>query len=95
MCIRDSDPGTGLLEAIDDQIQWAFSELYIRAEAPTGGMALMPFKKLSKIHYIDVDVKTGPDVPTGDPLVYYLTIADENGVYPVTYYPAVGPWRCV
>jgi hypothetical protein len=89
---RVYDPGTGLLEAIDDQIQWAFSELYIRAEAPTGGMALMPFKKLSKIHYIDVDVKTGPDVPTGDPLVYYLTIADENGVYPVTYYPAVGPW---
>ncbi|MBD3173600.1 MAG: hypothetical protein GF320_00350 [Armatimonadia bacterium] len=86
------DTGGGLLDAIDDQIQWAFSELYIRAEAPTGGMALMPFKKLSTIHYIDVDIKTGPDVPTGDPAVYYLTIADESGVYPVTYYPAVGPW---
>jgi hypothetical protein len=89
---RVYDPGTGMLEAIDDQIEWAFSELYIRAQAPSGGMALMPFKKLTKIHYIDVDVRTGDEVPTGDPIVYYLTIADESGVYPVTYYPAVGPW---
>lgn len=82
----------GTLNTIDDQIQWAFSEIYMRGTAPNGQAALVPFRKLKRINYIDVEFRTGADVPTGDPCVFYLTIADEDGVYPVTFYPATGPW---
>jgi len=86
------DSGGGTLDAIDDQIQWAFSTIYVRGLAPDGTPALVPFKKLQRIRYLDVDVRIGPDVPTGDPIVYYITVADDEGVYPVTYYPSTGPW---
>jgi len=89
--LYDSD-GDGTLDAIDDQIQWAFSTIYVRGLAPDGTPALVPFKKLQRIRYLDVDARVGPDVPSGDPIVYYITIADDEGVYPVTYYPATGPW---
>ncbi len=84
--------GGGTLDAIDDQIQWAFSTIYVRGVAPTGDPALVPFKKLERIRYVDVELRTGTDVPVDDPAVYYITIVDEDGVYPVTYYPATGPW---
>lgn len=86
--LSDSD-GNGSLDAIDDQIEWAFSEIYIRNTAPTGQPALMPFRKLKKIHYLDV---YGPTMAAPFGICYYITIADEDGIYPVTYYPAVGPF---
>jgi hypothetical protein len=82
----------GPLDRIDGQIQWAFSQLYAPTIGPDGAPLLMPFRKLDRVNYLDVALVTGPEVPTGDPAVFYITIADDSGVYPVTYYPTTGPW---
>ncbi len=66
--LYDSD-GDNTLDRIDDQIQWAFSEIYTVGLAPNGQPSLVPFRKLKRINYIDVELRTGPDVPTGDPAV--------------------------
>lgn len=81
--------GSDLYDGIDGQIQWAFSTIYVRDGT---GPTLVPFRKLRNIRYLDVQLRVGADVPTEDPAVYYITIADDEGVYPVTYYPATGPW---
>ncbi len=76
---------------VTPQIEWAFSDLWVLPRDDTGAPTGEPpvrFKTLEHINHVDCWVTRDANDPSI--AVYHLTIADDEGIYPVEYIPAVG-----